>query len=252
MPRKAKDLVGKKFGKLTVLELIGKDKKSHRQYKCLCDCGKYKNVWSDKLTRKTGSIKSCGCLRSKFIDITNKKYGKLLVLKFNGFKNKNKCSTWECLCDCGKICIIYGSNLRTGNSTCCGCERILDVKRKIPGFSNRNSVLHSYARHCKEYNREWLLTNEEAYEIFQSNCYYCGTKPSQIRKTRKLALPYIYNGIDRIDNNLGYTKENCVPCCKYCNYAKRDRTIKDFFDWAKKLGENLSKLSLQEVENFHL
>lgn len=31
---------------------------------------------------------------------------------------------------------------------------------------------------------------------------------------------YEYNGVDRLDNALGYTRENCVPACRPCNAAK--------------------------------
>ena len=36
---------------------------------------------------------------------------------------------------------------------------------------------------------------------------------------------YLYNGIDRIDNKLGYIKGNMTPCCKICNHAKHDLTF---------------------------
>lgn len=244
MGRKQIQLIGRKFGKLTVVSVVSKDNNGNRKYLCQCDCGQIKQVCSSHLLNKNRGTKSCGCLRSKFQDITNKKYGKLFVVKFIRFKSKNKCSMWECLCDCGKTIIVYGSNLRRNNSTCCGCSKLKDVKYKLPGFQNRSYVLQSYKRHCKELNREWSLTNTQAFNLFQSNCYYCGIQPSQTRTTSKKGFPYIYNGIDRVDNNLGYTTENCVACCKYCNYAKHNRTVNDFIIWAKHLFANLSKIGL--------
>ena len=41
---------------------------------------------------------------------------------------------------------------------------------------------------------------------------------------------YTYNGIDRKDNNLGYEKANCVPCCKRCNQMKNDMTMDEFIN----------------------
>jgi len=41
----------------------------------------------------------------------------------------------------------------------------------------------------------------------------------------------IYNGIDRLDSSKGHVIDNVVPCCKWCNYAKRERSYKDFLDW---------------------
>ena len=43
----------------------------------------------------------------------------------------------------------------------------------------------------------------------------------------------MYNGIDRIDNNKPYIKENLVPCCKKCNFFKSNHTKKDFLDHVK-------------------
>lgn len=50
---------------------------------------------------------------------------------------------------------------------------------------------------------------------------------------------FISNGIDRIDNNRGYVKENCVPCCKTCNYAKRKMDLLTFKEWARRLYDTL-------------
>ena len=38
------------------------------------------------------------------------------------------------------------------------------------------------------------------------------------------------NGIDRVNNNIGYILNNCVACCKYCNIAKGVRTITEFLE----------------------
>ena len=57
-------------------------------------------------------------------------------------------------------------------------------------------------------------------------CSYCG----------RLCDPSIdyYNGIDRIDNNIGYTIDNSVSCCKYCNFAKNDFLLDEFLLWIKR------------------
>lgn len=55
---KVVDLVGKKFGKLTVVSLDRKEN-SRRFWNCSCQCGGTKVVREDKL--KSGHVKSCGC-----------------------------------------------------------------------------------------------------------------------------------------------------------------------------------------------
>ena len=46
---------------------------------------------------------------------------------------------------------------------------------------------------------------------------------------------YVSNGVDRVDSSLGYIEENCVPCCKFCNYAKRALPVDVFIGWARQL-----------------
>ncbi len=58
----------------------------------------------------------------KIKDITGMRYGKLQVLRFAGFGKDNR-DRWECLCDCGKIIITNGKDLRQGKSKSCGCGK---------------------------------------------------------------------------------------------------------------------------------
>ncbi len=62
------NLEGKKFGKLTVLKILQKNKHSNRVYECLCECGKKIKVISSSL--RNGATSSCGCNRNKYIDKT--------------------------------------------------------------------------------------------------------------------------------------------------------------------------------------
>ena len=55
-------------------------------------------------------------------------------------------------------------------------------------------------------NLSFSITDEEAKNILNQKCYYCNEDE--------------YIGIDRIDSKKGYTLENCVPCCKFCNLMK--------------------------------
>jgi hypothetical protein len=83
------------------------------------------------------------------------------------------------------------------------------------------------------------------------NCFYCNSLPNNVfnrAKTDKKASikaknegNYIYNGIDRIDNSKGHTIDNIVPCCKYCNFAKSNLNIKEFYEWIDRVKKNLKK-----------
>lgn len=42
---------------------------------------------------------------------------------------------------------------------------------------------------------------------------------------------YVYNGVDRKDNHVGYTYDNCLPCCGACNHMKGKKLYAEFTDW---------------------
>ena len=67
-----KDLIGKRFGRLVVIERNGLVKRHHLLWKCKCDCGNEKNVSSTNLLRE--ATKSCGCLRRELHIERAKKY----------------------------------------------------------------------------------------------------------------------------------------------------------------------------------
>lgn len=56
-----RDLIGKKFGKLTVIKRVENDKGRNAQWLCKCECGNETLVRTERL--KSGNTKSCGCLR---------------------------------------------------------------------------------------------------------------------------------------------------------------------------------------------
>ena len=92
--------IGKKYNKLTVLELDHTDKHYHKFFKCRCDCGKEVVLRSDKID--SGKTKSCGCLNTigRINDISGQRFGKITVLR----PTERRSSTsvvWECKCDCG-------------------------------------------------------------------------------------------------------------------------------------------------------
>jgi len=72
-------------------------------------------------------------------------------------------------------------------------------------------------------------------KLTTSPCFYCGTPPSQRKRSPGQVgehATYVYNGVDRVDNEVGYVAENCVPCCWRCNKAKGSMTQREFLDMA--------------------
>jgi hypothetical protein len=137
----------------------------------------------------------------------------------------------------------------------CGCNQH-PTGRKAPnlkpeGIAAARCVYNSYKNKCKRKGILFEPTFEDFVKITSLNCYYCDSPPqheySEVFKSgvragkKKVNGTYKYNGVDRIDSNNGYTKENMYPCCRHCNVAKLDRTKEDFYLWVEKLYNNIKE-----------
>lgn len=63
---------------------------------------------------------------AKFIDLTEQRFGKLVVIK--RVPNKNKRTMWLCKCDCGNEVEVRSDQLRGGITKSCGCLHMEQVK----------------------------------------------------------------------------------------------------------------------------
>ena len=77
------------------------------------------------------------------------------------------------------------------------------------------------------------LTRDQFRSVITQNCYYCGEMPSNPEKTGEGT--FLFNGIDRINNDLNYSFENSISCCKICNHAKRQMTATEFIHWVARV-----------------
>jgi len=166
----------------------------------------------------------------KIIQMTNNKYGSLTVLKVAGVgKNGAK---WECKCDCGDTVNVKSRSLLYGKIKSCGCLR--KIKK---GEANFNKLYSGYKKSAQARNFVFSLHKEDFRKIISKNCFYCGVEPLQILNRKFSNGEYLFNGIDRKNNLLGYTKENCLPCCFICNRAKGNMAYKDFILWIKRIAK---------------
>lgn len=132
----------------------------------------------------------------------------------------------DCRCVCGKEAPIEPRSLRIGRST--GCRGCIEAS-KTTVDSVTNEIWLQYQRGASTRGWEWTISREDFTVLIHSDCFYCGGPPSN-RAKRK--VDFFTNGIDRKDNKLGYTKENCVACCSKCNRGKH--TI-DYDTWIEYL-----------------
>ncbi len=92
-----------------------------------------------------------------------------------------------------------------------------------------------YVQQSRRRGWVWELTKEEAKSLFVQPCYYCGDAPAAVKTIPNGRGSFTFNGIDRLDNALGYVYSNCVACCKTCNYMKRTMSVKDFLVHIRKM-----------------
>ena len=105
------------------------------------------------------------------------------------------------------------------------------------GIAARNNVLAGYKVRAKQRNIEWNISDDIFYSLITMPCHYCGDLPSNVRRSGKYNGDFVYNGIDRVDNNLGYIQSNCVPCCITCNKMKLDMSLESFLAHIQKISQ---------------
>jgi hypothetical protein len=229
------DLIGQRFGRLVALE-PARTAKGVRGWLCQCDCGQQIIVVTDALG--TGNTASCGCTRKGFIDRTGHRYGNLTVL-YEDTSQKFKQAQWVCLCVCGIQVSRRGGDLTYGRSAQdCGCiwrPHKGDARRLPSGVSALRALLRRFKYDAQKRGYSWALTDAQTKLLIQQPCFYCGELPTQVSAHPQQNGTYTYTGLDRKDNTRGYELDNVVACCKYCNYAKGERTIEIFLAWVARI-----------------
>jgi hypothetical protein len=101
-----------------------------------------------------------------------------------------------------------------------------------------NKLYYSYGKNAENRGIKFSLSKKYFRTLTKRKCKYCGVEPRQVFYqwgSHGITTPYIYNGVDRVNNELGYIKTNVVTCCKICNQAKLNSSLEEFTDWIKRL-----------------
>jgi hypothetical protein len=89
---------------------------------------------------------------------------------------------------------------------------------------------YDYRYRAKKRRLRFELTKEQFEKLVTQECSYCETLPG-----------INFNGVDRVDSNLGYVFSNCVSACKVCNRWKSDMALKQFVMFVKAIYEKSVK-----------
>ena len=166
-------------------------------------------------------------------DYVGKKFNKLLAIE--KVKKNGRC-WYLCQCDCGNKKIIAGWRLKSGYTKSCGClHREADKyrnkdKRLEWGLSNARYVIGTYKRNARKRNIIFDLSEVQCLGILKRGCYYCRRQPFSVSKRKNRYGEFVYSGMDRKNNDIGYLQGNVVPCCKNCNHMKKDMSVSEFLN----------------------
>lgn len=216
-----KDLVGKKFTRLTVIKWLGGGK-----WQCKCDCGNDKIASTCNLN--FGGVKSCGCLcRRNEEDLTGKQFGLLTVVEqiSNG--------TLKCVCRCGNNKIVATYRLKKGHIKSCGCQR------RKHGFWDKD-----FSKGKAKFYKMWQSLkarcdnpNLKSYDNYGGRDITYDPRWSEFLEFKgDMYLKYLYAvkhlkmknaSIERKDVNGNYCKENCT-FVEFSDQMKNTRSVREF------------------------
>lgn len=142
----------------------------------------------------------------KFVDMTGLKIGRLTVIESVKSSTAN-CALWKCKCECGNETIVRSTHIRSGHTVSCGCHG------KTLKITHGGSTTRLYGI--------WAGMKRRCYDETSAN--YRGRGITMCEEWndfgcfRKWAMENGYDAhakrnectIDRIDNNKGYSPDNC-------------------------------------------
>lgn len=177
-------------------------------------------------------------------DITGQRFGKLLVVRKELTKARNKKTHWVCQCDCGGTTITTLSDLKSGHTKSCGCNRIQAAKKASTKHGLRHTPLYSHWSdiknrcHNPKYKRfadwggrgitvcdEWRTDFMEFYNHV-INLPHCGERGYTL---------------DRINNDGNYEPGNVRWATRYEQNMNRRNTLKFYYH-----GQYLNLIQIEE------
>lgn len=139
-----------------------------------------------------------------------------------------------------KLCLRCGSNFeylsenkKYCSAKCANALRIINTKNKYIESLKQGIVFgrtineHFYLKYKKSAQKrgvEFMLSLTEFNLFMKYNCHYCNSEINTV-------------GIDRMNNDMGYVLENCVPCCTECNLMKRGMLYQSFINQCNRISE---------------
>ena len=250
------DCIGLKFNKLLVLEII--QKKNGHLLKCLCDCGREKEVKATHVIKNR--VKSCGCLKDDILynkqsKLIGQKRGSLTITEVIDGENidggrRNRIA--KCLCDCGKTVEKNVKTLRAKRRELgCGHTCKLTESRRVHNANKNCSFIGSGEIGSTFFNYLKTSANKRGIEFYVSINFLWELFLKQERKCALSGMNLIIledgksfkksektASLDRIDSSKGYTEDNVQWVHKHINVIKNSHSQQYFIELCTLVSEH--------------
>jgi hypothetical protein len=145
-------------------------------------------------------------------------------LNIPAYKDNTRQAFYTCICACGSKKYVFETGLLRGSSKSCGCLR-KELKISKDPWKTEFNIYKNHIFKLKP-NLEFSINEYNFKSLSLNNCFYCGVEPNIKTKTGN----QYKNGIDRLNNDIGYNLENCVSCCIECNFMKSSLNVDSFLN----------------------
>lgn len=189
----------------------------------------------------------------KALDLTGKRFGRLVVTSFSETRlyGGHKRRFWNCVCDCGSSIEVLGLSLPSGNTKSCGCFK--DDKQLKHGMSNSPEyrIWAGMWQRCSNPDNDRYvdyggrgITVCDRWQSFDLFYLDMGHRPSS------------EYSIDRIDNERGYAPSNCKWSTRseQQNNKRPPRTqnlTRGADHWTQKDPERARRVGAENLKNNH-
>lgn len=206
---KAVDMTGLQFGRLTV-SYMSEHRKGKTYWVCTCECGKITSPIS-RSSLMTGRTKSCGCLSDELKgprdDLTGQTFGYLTVIATGPVRGKSREYIFRCVC--GNLKPARKDHLRNNRVTSCGCKHQEVVEKH--GHARGGQITPEYTVWCAMVSRCTNTKNNRWYRYGARGISVCPEWSTFEGFIKDMGLrPSPDHSIERKDNDLGYSADNCV------------------------------------------